>query len=485
MNALGDQIKNLSPEKRALLEKKLAARNAETTPAIPRRQAGDPRVLSCAQHQLWFLDQLAPGASAYNVPHAVHMRGALDAEALQKSLNAIVGRQEVLRTMYLPYQGKVIPAVAKQWSVELNQIDLRDKPNADYARDILPLLRKAAARPFDQARELKLRAYLYRLPNDKWIFLHVSHHIAWDLHSRAIFYRELEQFYRGFRAGEEVSLKELPIQYADYALYQSKRLQGETLEKLNAYWKEKLTGATPALTLPADFPRPALQDLSGVRLPLNLSVDVLDDAKRLARDNKVTLYMTLLTSFYIFLHGYSGQGDITVGSPFDERRHPEIEPLIGMFINTLALRIKVSEGATFLSLLPQTRETILGGIAHQELPFEKIVDAVQPPRDPGRMPLFQANFRLQTGAAPPLHLDSLTIESISIVDNETSKFDLALELPSVPEGWGYLEYSARLFKPETAQRMRDDYQILLRELLAQPDAPIHRLKIMQTINSRR
>ncbi|BDI30441.1 hypothetical protein CCAX7_24920 [Capsulimonas corticalis] len=481
MSSLGDQISRLSPERRALLEQKLGRQSAPQP--IRRRRPDDPRVVSCAQQQLWFLDQLAPGSPAYTVPYALPVRGILDPTVLQKALDAIVGRHEILRTMYLSYQGRVLPAVAKNWSVELREVDLRSSPIADDERKIQELLEEDGARPFDLARDLKLRAAIYRLTDDQSIFLHVSHHIAWDLHSRTIFYRELEQLYDGFRSGREVTLPEMTAQYADYALWQRQQLQGETLERLETYWREQLAGAPAALDLPTDFPRPAFQHLRGTRLPLQLGADILEAARALARDSKVTLYMTFLASFYVFLYCYSGQDDFSVGSPFDERKLAQMEPMIGMFINTLVLRVRLDRGMTFRDLLGRVRDVVLGAIAHQDLPFDKIVDAVQPARDLSRMALFQSNFRLQGAAAPPLRLSGVEIGPSSVVDNATAKFDIALELPSTPNGWGYLEYSTTLFQPSTAQRMADGFQLLIRGLLEQPELSIDRLDSVRMIVS--
>lgn len=484
MNNLSEQIMNLTPARRALLEQKLARNDTGAGPPIARRLGGDPRVLSCAQRQLWFVDQMASGSAAYNVPFAVFLRGPVNAVALKKALDSIVGRHEILRTMYLPYQGKVIPAIAKQWSVELLQVDLTEHSDSSDESRLQPLLQAAASRPFDLARELKLRTALYKLTDHRWVFLHVSHHIAWDLHSRVLFYSELDCLYRSYLRGDGIVLSELPIQYGDYAFWQHKRLRGARMAGLETYWREQLAGTPEVLHLPCDFVRPASQNLRGERLPLQLGRTVLESGRELACDNKVTLYMTLLAVFYVFLHCTSGQEDISVGSPFDERSRPEIQPLIGMFINTLVLRTRIEAGTTFRQLLSRVRDVVLGAIAHQELPFEKIVDAVHPTRDSSRMPLFQANFRLQGTGSATLHLEGVEVENCRLVDNGTAKFDLALELPSDPHSWGYLEYSSALFKQETAQRMVDDFQLLLCSIFAQPDVPIGLLETVRTVKAR-
>jgi len=479
---IADLLGSLSPARRALLEQRLGARDTPSAPALERRKPTDPRVLSCAQQQLCFIHQMSPDSPAYNVPYAVYLKGAIDIDALQKALDAVVGRHEILRTMYLPFQGRIIPAVPRQWSVPLEIVDLSSLTNQDDC--VQAVIKDFAEEPFDLSCHLKIRCALYRLTDDTSIFMHVTHHIAWDLQSRTVFYRELDSLYDSFQSGAPCRLPEPDLQYADYALWQHKHLQGKTLQTLMAYWKQKLADGPTALKMPADFPRPAVQSMKGERLPLQLSAETLNAARALANDSRVTLYMALLASYFVFLYSYSGQGDICVGSPFDERRNPQLEPLIGMFINTLVLRAQLTGEMTFIELMGQIRNTVLQAIDHQDLPFEKVVEAVQPPRDLSRMLLFQANFRLQGEASPPLHLSGVETQVSKLVDNATSKFDLALELPSTPATWGYLEYSTSIFSQVSAQLMVQNYQELLKSLLARPEAPIGRLETVAHIQAR-
>jgi len=482
-NDVGRKIGQLSAEKRALLEQRLnRAKASEGEPLIQRRQSSDPRVLSFGQQQLWLVDQLSPGGAAYNVPYPISIRGPLDVDVLHRGIDAIVGRHEVLRTLFLNLKGRPFPAVSKQWSVELREIDLRHLPTGDRSRELKQLLKEDAARPFDLARDLKLRISLYRLHDEEYLLLHVSHHISWDLRSKVIFYQELAPLYQAFSAGKTCELPDLPIQYADFALWQRRYLQGELLEKLESYWKQQLCGAAPKLELPADHPRPPEQGFRGAKFPIMLSEEELEFAGRRARQLGATLYMLLLAAFKIFLFSYTAQEDISVGSPFAGRRK-ETDAIIGMFINTLVLRTLISGDLTFTEVVGRVRETALGAIAHQELPFEKIVEAVRPPRDLSRNALFQVNFRLQNSAPAKLELAGLETEALDLVDNDSAKFDLALELPSSAQSRGYFEYNTDLFERPTIARMADHFHVLLAALLNNPETKLMKLDAIRRMSS--
>lgn len=468
------KIQQLSPEKRILLEQRLRQAAKSDKDKIPRRTPQDPRVLSFAQQQLWLVDQLSPGTSAYNVPYPIRIRGLLNRDALQRALNAIVGRHEVLRTLFVNFKGQPLPVVAKQYVVDLKFVDLRTIPEGERDQHLFRLLKEDAGRSFDLARDLKLRAVLYQLDEREHILLHISHHISWDLRSKVIFYEELGPLYEAYCEGKTLQLPELPIQYADYALWQRRRLQGEVLDKLANYWKQQLSGAPSKLDLPADRPRPPLQTLRGAKYSLALSQELLEVAKNVSRQNGVTLYMLLLAVFKVFLLCYTGESDLSVGSPF-AGRGKETDPIIGMFINTLVLRTKISFELTFREVMLRIRETILGAIAHQELPFEKIVEAVRPPRDPSRNALFQVNFRVQRGTAVQLNLPGLITECLDLVDNDAAKFDLALELNSSPESKGYFEYNTDLFDQTTIASMAQSFVSLYSALLAEPEVPLNDL----------
>jgi len=386
----------------------------------------------------------------------------------------------VLRTLFVNFKGQPLPLVAKQWSVEMAQVDLRNRPEEVRTAQLPGLLKEDAARSFNLAKDLKLRTTLYRLADDEYVLLHVSHHISWDLRSKVIFYQELAPLYAALCQGKECDLPEPPLQYADFAVWQRKYVQGEVLDKLTTFWKQQLSGAPAKLELPADHTRPPVQWLQGAKYPVPLSEELLTTAQRVAQQSGATLYMLLLSSFYVFLHCYTAETDISVGSPFAGRRK-ETDSIVGMFINTLVLRTKLSPDLTFRELMGRVRETTLGAIANQELPFEKIVEAVRPPRDLSRNALFQVNFRVQNASPAKLELAGLETESLDLVDNNTAKFDLALELPSSPLSRGYFEYNTDLFERETIARMAEDFHALLPALMANPDTKISELEVVRRI----
>ena len=478
---VGKKIQQLSPEQRALLQQRLRqARAPESEQVIPRRSPKDPRVLSFGQQQLWLVDQLTPGASAYNVPYPVRIRGPLNVAALRRAINGVIGRHEVLRTLTLSYKGQPLPVVAKEWAVEMGEVDLRNIPADQRMTELAGLLREDSARSFNLARDLKLRTTLYRVNEDEYILLHVSHHIGWDLRSKVIFYEELAPLYASFREEKTCALPELPIQYADFALWQRRHLQGKVLEELNSYWQQQLSGAPPKLELPSDRPRPPVQGLRGAKYPVALDEAILDQAQKVSRASGVTLYMLLLSAFKVFLLCYTREQDLSVGSPFAGRRK-ETDAIIGMFINTLVLRTKISDDLTFREVMGRVRETTLGAIAHQDLPFEKIVEAVRPPRDLSRNALFQVNFRVQNSAPATLQLAGLETESLDLVDNHTAKFDLALELPSSARSRGYFEYNTDLFEESTIARMATDFHALLPALMSNPESKLKEIDVVRSI----
>lgn len=477
---LESKIQQLSPEKQVLLRQRLRRAEPDAVYHIPRRSPSSLRVLSFGQQQLWLVDQLSPGASAYNVPYPIRIRGDLNKPALQRALDTVAGRHEVLRTLFVELKGQPLPLVAKKWSVEMKEVDVSGMAELQQKNELPLLLKTDAARPFNLARDLKLRTTLYRLAPDDYILLHVSHHISWDLRSKVIFYEELSPLYDAFSQGKNCTLPELSIQYADFALWQRRHLEGEVLENLMTYWKQQLADAPSKLELPADHARPAIQRLRGAKYPMLLSEQTLEAVKRLSQQASVTLYMLLLSSIYAFLFCYTSETDISIGSPFAGRRK-ETDAIIGMFINTLVLRTKISGELTLRQIMARVRETTLGAIASQDLPFEKIVEAVRPPRDLSRNALFQVNFRLQNAAPAKLQLRELETESLDLVDNETAKFDLALELPSTSLSRGYFEYNTDLFERETIARMAEDFHALLAALIAAPDTRLTDIDVVRRI----
>jgi len=478
-NDITERIAHLTPAQRAKLTLALERKRDPRQEIIRPSDLDAPPVLSFAQQQLWFIEQLMPGSTPYNVPIYLRLRGRLDIKALKRALDTIVERHQVLRTRVVMADGKPKPMLAPAWSVELKRYDLRSMPAEARKGETQRMLKTEASRAFDLPCDLLLRTMLIQLTDDEHIFFHNSHHIAWDLGSKAVFYRELESLYDANRSGRPPSLPVLPIQYSDYAAWQRQWLRGKTLDELASYWREQLAGAPTKLEIPADRPRPRVQTLRGGKLSATLSKPVLDAAKTFSAAGGFTLFMTMLSAFAVFLFSYTGQEDMLIGSPVDGRDRPETKNLIGFFINTVVLRVRLARGQSFRELVHSVRESALAALERSQLPFQKVVEVVRPPRDMSRSPLFQVNFRLQPGPPIKLRLAGLEVDGPSVVDNAAAKFDLSLELPSVEGGAGFWEYSTDLFERQTVTRMAGDFDRLLAALVSEPDLPLghHDLRV--------
>src|SRR6266404_4273153 len=355
-NTLAERNATLSPEKRALLESRLKQYNsAKIQLSIPARQNQAPAPLSFAQQRLWFLDQLEPERSIYNMTHGVRLQGPLNVEALRSALNTIVNRHEVLRTTIDVVDGNPIQVIHQDESVCLPMIDLSEAPELQRQDELHSCLRNEFQRPFDLSRDLMLKATLVRLDPAQHILLLMTHHIASDGWSSGILWQELAALYGAYLRGEANPLPELPIQYADYAEWQRQWLQGEVLERQLSYWKKQLFGVS-ALELPTDRSRPAVQTYRGSRQSLELSKELTQRLKALSRKEGLTLFMTLLAAFQTLLYRYSGQEDIAVGSPIAGRTRSETEGLIGFFVNTLVLRADLSGNPSFREVLHRVRQ---------------------------------------------------------------------------------------------------------------------------------
>jgi amino acid adenylation domain-containing protein len=444
-------------------------------PLVP--QPG-PAVASFAQERLWFLHRLAPGSPAYNMAGSVRLAGQLDPAALAAALAEVVRRHEVLRTTFREEAGEPVPVVAPA-DVDpvalLPVVDLRG-PDADRRAD--EIAAEEARRPFDLAGGPLLRARLLRLAEDEHRLLLTLHHVVADGWSQAVLVREVSELYTAFLRGQASPLPELPLQYADFARWQRGWLQGELLDRQLAYWQAQLAGELPPLELPTDRPRPAIASDRGARRPAHLPAELTAALSTVARRQGATLYMVLLAGFETLLHLYTGQTDFAVGSPIANRTRSGLEGLIGFFVNTLVLRADLSGEPTFAALVGRVRETTLAAYAHQDLPFERLVDLLQPDRDRSRSPLFQALFTLQNVPLPALSLPDLSAE-LSEVDNGTAKFDLTLSLAEAEGGLaGTLEYAADLFDPETADRLLRHFAALLAGAAADPARPLAELPLL-------
>jgi amino acid adenylation domain-containing protein len=446
-----------------------------TIPVIPRDGA---LPLSFVQQRLWFLDQFDPGSPLYNNPAAVRLTGHLDIEAMERSLNAIIARHEVLRTVFTTDRGEPVQTILPDLRLTVAVTDLTGVPEAEREYEVRRLAAEEAVRPFDLAHGPLIRFSLLRTGEDEHVALLTMHHIVSDGWSVGVFITELTAFYTAFVNGAEADLPALPVQYADFAHWQRERLRGDELQRQIDYWKQKLGDGSVALELPTDRPRPPVQTYRGATQWVKLPKELRDELEALSRRADATLFMTLLAAFQSLLHRYTGQSDIRVGSPIAGRTQTETERLIGCFINPLVMRAEIGGGMTFSELLRQVRETALEAYAHQELPFEMLVEALQPERDMSRSPLFQAMLVLQNAPVQPLELPGLTIGELK-PDRGTEKFDLTLfveeETDGLKLGWSY---NTDLFDDATITRMAGHFRVLLEGIISDPGCHVAQLPLM-------
>lgn len=475
---LSARIANLSTEKRALLMARLKQSVEPCLPRIPRRPRQAVAPLSFAQERLWFLAQLESASSFYNNAGAIRLQGKLDREALEQSLREIVRRHEVLRTAFTVYEGQPQQVVADETPVVIEKVDLREWFGKEQMEKVQEQIMKKAQQPFDLTACPLWRAMLLVLGGEEHILLLVMHHIISDGWSIGVLIREFMVLYEAFRAGHLSPLPELSVQYADYAVWQRKWLQGKVLEEQLSYWKEQLQGPLAVLELPADRPRPAVQSYRGAAYCFTVSSAIAERLKALSRREGVTLFMVLLAAFKVLLWRYSGQQNLCIGTPVANRRRVELERLIGFFVNTLVLRTDLSGNPSFREFLRQVREVCLGAQTHQDLPFEKLVEEIAPARDMSHSPLFQVMFVLQNAPEAVLKIEGLKITPLE-VDICSAKFDLTLSITEHENGLeAWFEYSTDLFDASTIARMADHYSTLLEDILSRLDAPLDDLQLL-------
>ncbi|MCP3065857.1 amino acid adenylation domain-containing protein, partial [Myxococcus sp. K38C18041901] len=434
--------------------------------------------LSFAQQRLWFLDQLQPGTASYNLPAALRLKGSLDVAALRQSLRALVQRHEVLRTHFVVRDSQPIQLIRPDAEVELPVVDLGGLDGQPREEEARRLMREEALRPFDLARGPLVRASLLRLDARQHLLLVTVHHIISDGWSTEIMVRELGAFYRQFSGGEAAQLASLPIQYADFSVWQRQWLDGARLRGELDWWREQLTGAPSALELPTDRPRPAAQTERGAVLPIELSGSLSNAVKALAQREGATPFMVLLAAWQLVLSRYSGQDDVSVGSPIANRNRAETEGLVGFFVNTLVLRSRIDTQRTFRELLGQVRLSTLAAYEHQDVPFEKLVEELQPQRDLSRSPLFQVTLTLQNTPSATLTLPGITLTQLP-PDLETSKFDISLLLEEGSSGFaGVFNYNTDLFDAATIEGLSRHLSVLLTEAVSTPDTQLARLPLL-------
>lgn len=421
---------------------------------------------------MWFLDQLDPGTPTYNIPDVMRVSGPLKIAALEAGFRAILSHHDVLRTRVGSVAGNPIPALNDNWEFSIRQFDLRNSPEPGREAEARRIIQEQVREPFNIAQDLMLRAALIRLRDEQYYLLILTHHIAWDVSSRIVLYRELSSVYKSTLSSGPAKLSDLPIQYSDFAAWQRKQLQGEVFQGHSAYWREQLGNAAHALELPTDHPRKSSATSRGGKHFFSLSPALVEQAKELSREQNATLFMTLLAGFVAYLYAFTGQSDISIGSPMAGRNFPELEDLIGFFINTTVLRFEVPAETNFRKLIEQSRKVTLGAHAHS-LPFERLVEIVRPKRDSSRMALVQVNFRVNSGEAPKLDLPGVKIEPMfEFIDTGTSKFDLALELAPDGSKDSFFEYNSDLYDASTITGIVRDFESALAAVLQQPEMPL-------------
>ncbi|MFK7920342.1 MAG: amino acid adenylation domain-containing protein [Bacteroidia bacterium] len=466
----------LSPAKRALLEKWLKGQQSKKDePEIPRRPLDGPIPLSLPQQRQLFLELLDRGTAVNNLSILIEMQGKLDLLALEQSANQILARHAVLRTSFVLGMGTPVPEIRDEILLKIPLIDLQKLELFEREKEAIRLAEKTVLQPFELSQAPLIRIKLFKLDKEKYLLLVMAHHTVADGWSLGVFLRELMAFYEASTSGKAAKVSQLSIQYADYAHWQTTEKRRDQLQSSLAYWKEALSGELPILELPTDKHRGSRQSFAGGTHRFVLSKALTKALENLSRQEDVTLFMTLLSGFYILLHRYSGQDEVLVGTPVANRNFSELEPLMGVFINTLVLRTQLSGDLNFRALLKQVRKLTTDAYAHQDLPFEKLVEELRPKRDLSRTPLFQVVFNLQSSPLPKLELEGMETRFVEI-DRGVSQFDLTL-LMSKTEGecLATVEYNSDIFQAETVSRMFDSYQLLLQSALTEVDRPISKL----------
>ncbi|HWE34977.1 MAG TPA: amino acid adenylation domain-containing protein [Isosphaeraceae bacterium] len=469
---------------RRLEEALRAGKGPEAPPLRPVPRDGTPPPASFAQQRLWFLDQLEPGSPAYNVPAAVRIEGDLDVAALVRALNEVIRRHEALRTTFAAEGGAPVQVIAPTLEIPLPVIDLTDRPEAERADEASRIAAEESQRPFDLARGPLVRAALVRLSPREHVALVNSHHIVTDGWSIGVFIHETATLYDAFARALPSPLPEPPVQYADYAAWQRDWLRGEALQAHVGYWQARLADL-PDLALPTDRPRTSAASGRGGQRSAKWPAELLKALRDLGREEGATLFMVALAGLETLLNRYTGQEDFAVGTPVAGRTRPELEGLIGFFANTLPLRADFADDPSFRALLRRAKAETLDALAHQDLPFDRIIHAVRPGAGAARAPLFRVMFAFQNAPLPALEAPGLKISPLTTATG-AAKFDLTLSLIELGgQLQAELEYDADLFDPETADRLLAHLRLLLDGAVAEPDRPVGTLPMLTDDERRR
>lgn len=457
-------IATLSPERLELIEL-LLMEEMEAGSQITHVRQGRENVfpLSFAQQRLWFLDRLKPGNYIYNESVVVRLLGKIHIAVLERSLNEIIRRHESLRTTFTMVEGRPMQVIGLPWTINLERSNLLELTGTEQEAKIRALAIEETQIPFDLGKGPLLRVSLVQVGTDDALALLTIHHIISDGWSMGILVQELATLYDAFLHNMSSPLPDLPIQYRDFAIWQQSWLQSEALEQQMAYWKTQLRDPLPTIQLPFDRPRPATQTFHGATYFFRFPALLTADLKRLGQKEDVTLFMVLHAAFTVLLHYYSGQDELIVGTDVASRNRIEIEGLIGFFVNQLVLRTNLAGNPGFREVLRRVREVIIGAFAHQDLPFNRLVEALNPRRDLSHTPLFQVKFVLQNAPMPRLELEGLHL-SLMEFDRGIAKFDLLLNMWDNEDGLaGALDYNTDLFDTATISLMIEHFEVILQQ----------------------
>ncbi|RQW04813.1 amino acid adenylation domain-containing protein [candidate division KSB1 bacterium] len=474
MNDIFRDISKLSPEKRKLLEKILAEQNVDLkkTRILPQSREREHFPLSYAQQRMWFLDQLEPGNPMYNNPAAVSIKGIINIAAIEHVLTSLGQRHEVLRTVFESKNGVPVQRLQAESAIQLEQLDVSSLPLDERQKRLHQESVQISQAPFNLQTGPMMRALLIKMDTNDYVFLVTMHHIISDAWTLTVFIKEFAALYQSYTSGTSVVLPDLPIQYVDYACWQRDYLQGEVLQQQLGFWHEKLAGGDTALNVPIDHPRPKIQTHNGDVFYFTIRQDITKNLESLSKKYDVTLFMTLLGALALLLRRYSGQDDISIGTPIANRNRSELESLLGVFVNTLVMRTSLSGNPSFIDLVKRVKETALGAFAHQDIPFEMIVEELKPERDMSRPPYFQTMFVMQNAPAQQLVLPNVTIEPLQL-HTPTAKFDLTFVLEPKNGGLdGQIVYNTDLFDSATIERMIGHIKTLFKEIGDHADQPI-------------
>ena len=478
------RLQNLTPAQRALLERRLLEKQMTDARrnAVTRRDVFSPVPLSYSQELLWLLSQFADRGVAYNAPAAFRLGGPIDAEVLERALQALAERHEILRTSYDLIDERPMQIIGTSADVRLSTIDLSGREPEERERELHRILQEESEHPFDLRTDPVMRSTLIKLAPDDHIFLHVLHHVATDGYSRAIIFRDLTALYDSIAEGQPSPLPQLAIQYADYALWHRRWLESGVLERQLEYWKDRLAGAPARLELPTDFSRPAVRSYHGDHRNLMIDPALREALRDLGREHDGTLFIALLAAFTTLLHRYSGQDDIVVGTPFAGRNRSEFEEMVGYFINPLALRVDLSGDPTFRTLLDRARETTIEAFKHADVPYGVVVNSTNPERDLSQTPVFQAMMVLHNPAWQTRRpkFEPRGVTAIEFVhQKEWAKFDVLVGMSERQNGLNTTwEYSTELFEHGTIERMTQHFRELIASAVADPERPLSRLSML-------